>query len=116
MNTDPVNLDVQRGYERASYGFTKEDLESLGEGEVRARFANGSYGHPSTPPFIFVSAWLAGKEFERTADSAALDKSAVAAATAAAIAASSTNALARRANIIAAITAAIAAIGIIKWW
>lgn len=116
MNPDPVNPDVQRGYDRAAYGFTKDDLESLGEKEVRARFTNGGYGHPNTPPFVFVFAWLADKEFERTEDSAALAKAAVAAATSAALSASSANALARRANMIAAIAVAIAAIGIIKWW
>jgi hypothetical protein len=65
MNADPVDPDAQRGYERASCGFTKDDLESLGEREVRARFTNGGYGHPNTPPFVFVSAWLEGKDFGR---------------------------------------------------
>lgn len=69
MNADPVNPDIQRGYDRKAYGFTKDDLESLGEGEVRARLINGKYGHINTPPF--VSAWLAVKEFERTEDCAA---------------------------------------------
>lgn len=116
MATESADRDAWRGYERAAYGFTKDDLESAGEGEVRARLLNGKYGHLNTPPFVFVSAWLAGKEFERTEDSAALAKAAVAAATAAALAASSANTLARRANVIAAIAAAIAAVAAIKWW
>lgn len=116
MTTESANQDAWRGYERAAYGFTKDDLEALGEREVRARFTSGGYGHPNTPPFVFVSAWLAGKEFERTEDSAALAKAAVAAATAAALAASSANTLARRANVIAIIAAAIAAAAAIKWW
>lgn len=41
MNEDAANPDAWRGYERAAYGFTKDDLESLGERDVRARFNNG---------------------------------------------------------------------------
>ena len=31
MNTDPVNPDFQRGYDRAAYGVTKDELENMGE-------------------------------------------------------------------------------------
>lgn len=76
MNADSVNPDVQRGYDRVAYGFTKDDLESLGEREVRNRFNNGGYGHPNTPPFVFVSGWLSDKEFARLEEERAVAKEA----------------------------------------
>lgn len=98
MNADPVNPDVQRGYERVSYGFTKDDLESLGERAVRDRFNNGGYGLPNTPPFAFVSAWLAGKDFVRVEEAASIAKAAAAAATAAAASTASATTIARQAR------------------
>ncbi|MDP1679386.1 MAG: hypothetical protein Q8L02_04595 [Candidatus Nitrotoga sp.] len=116
MNTDPVDPDVQRGYDRASYGVTKDDLENMGERAVRDAHNFGKFEHPGHKTFAFVSDWLADKDFVRVEESNAVARAATAAATAAALSASSANALARRANIIAAIAVAIAAIGIIKWW
>lgn len=116
MSADPVNPEVQRGYDRAAYGVTKDDLENMGERAVRDARNSGKFEHPGHKTFAFVSAWLADKDFVRVEESNAVARAAAAAATAAALSASSANALARRANIIAAIAVAIAAIGIIKWW
>jgi hypothetical protein len=66
MNADPVDPDVQRGYDRAAYGVTKDDLEDKGERAVRDALNSGAYGSSSHKNHTFVSAWLADKDFERT--------------------------------------------------
>ncbi len=63
MNADPVNPDVQRGYDRATYGVTRDDLESMGERAVRDSLNSGRFEHPGHKTFAFVSAWLADKDF-----------------------------------------------------
>ncbi len=100
MNADRTEEETsfRQEWEQATYGFTREDLDCLGEREVRNRFNNGSYGHPNTPPFAFVSAWLADREFLHTEDAASTAKAAAAAATSAAVSAAEATTLARQAR------------------
>jgi len=65
---------MRLGYDRTKYGFTRQDLEAMGERAVRDALNTGKYGHPGLAPFAFVSAWLADQEFARSeAESAKRD-------------------------------------------
>lgn len=132
MNAGRTDEEIgfQIGYERAEYGFCRQDLDAMGERAVRDALNSGKHGHAGLPPFEFVSAWLADAEFVRLADSSAkrdareeatlsvakeandIARSASFAATAAAAAASEANAISRFNRIVsisAAIIAAVAA-------
>lgn len=67
MNTNRIDEEVgfQIGYERASFGFCRQDLEAMGERSVRGNLNSGKYGHVGIASFDFVSAWLADAEFSR---------------------------------------------------
>ena len=43
-----------------------DDLESLGEYEVRKRLVNGGFGSPGSQNYASVQEWLRGKEIERS--------------------------------------------------
>ena len=62
---------VQEGFERATHGFSRKDLNALGERDVRDKLNSGDYGHEGLPVFAFVSAWLKDAEFARVASDAA---------------------------------------------
>jgi hypothetical protein len=100
MNAKRTEEEVgfQIGYERASYGVCRQDLDAMGERAVRDALNSGTYGHAGLAPFAFVSAWLADKEFLRTEEAASNSKAAAAAATAAAISAAEATTLARQAR------------------
>lgn len=67
MNADRTDKEIgfQIGYECASFGFCRQDLDSMGERAVRNNLNTGKYGHAGLAPFDFVSAWLANAEFAR---------------------------------------------------
>ncbi len=73
MNTIRTNdeVEIQIGYERASFGFCRQDLDAMGERSVRDNLKSGKYGHVGIAFFDFVSAWLADAEFARLEVSAA---------------------------------------------
>lgn len=97
MSANPVNPDVQRGYDRAAYGVTKDDLENMGERAVRDAHNSGKFEHPSHKTFTFVSAWLSDRDFVHTEEATSIAKAATAAATAAAVSAASATTVARQA-------------------
>src|SRR5574340_49868 len=77
MSDDRTEEEIgfQIGYERAEYGFCRQDLDAMGERVVRNDLNSGKYGHVGIPVFSFVSAWLADAEFARlAADSAKRDE------------------------------------------
>jgi len=43
------------------------DLENLGEPEVRRRLALGGFGNPGCQNYVFTEEWLRSKELEREA-------------------------------------------------
>lgn len=110
MNADPVNPDVQRGYDRAAYGVTRDDLENMGERAVRDALNSGRFEHPGHKTSAFVSAWLADKDFVRTEEAASIAKAAAAAATASALSAASATTLARQARNVTIVFAIISTI------
>lgn len=64
-------IGMQIGYDRATYGVCRQDLDALGERAVRDGLNSGKYGHAGLPVFAYVSAWLADVEFSRHAADAA---------------------------------------------
>jgi len=46
---------------------TTDELEKLGEREVRKRLSNEGFGNPGSPRYTSVVDWLKGKEFEQAA-------------------------------------------------
>ena len=127
MPADPVNQDVQRGYDRAAYGVTKDDLEKMGERSVRDALNSGKFEYPGHKTFSFVSAWLADTSFAREIEESAkrdaredetleIAKAAAVAAAAAALEAAEANKIAssdRRIAITAIYIAAISAMAAI---
>ena len=67
MNADRTDEEVgfNIGYERASYGVCRQDLDAMGERAVRDALNSGKWGHSGLAPFTFVSAWLKDAEFAR---------------------------------------------------
>lgn len=129
MDTDRTEEEVgfQAGYERASYGVSRQELDVMGERTVRDVLNSGKWGHAGLAPFEFVSAWLKDAEFARISDDStrrdardtetlSVARTASFAATAAAAAASEANDIARLNRpiaITAVIIAAVAAIAAI---
>ena len=133
LNTDRTEEEVgfQIGYERATYGVCRQDLDAMGERAVKNELASGKYGHAGLAPFEFVSACLADMEFVRLSEAAAnrdereeatlsvareandIARSASFAATAAAASASEANTIARSNRLIAIAAAIIAAVAAI---
>jgi hypothetical protein len=64
-------VGFQIGYERASYGVCRQDLDAMGERAVRDALNSDKYGHAGLAPFAFVSAWLADAAFMRDRESEA---------------------------------------------
>lgn len=64
-------LGMQLGYETATYGFNRQDLEAKGERDVQKEFNAGTYGHVGLAPYTFVLTWLADVKFARLAEDAA---------------------------------------------
>ena len=60
-------IGFKLGFERATYGVSRFDLDEMGERAVRDELNSGKYGHVGLAPFAFVSAWLADAEFVRLA-------------------------------------------------
>ena len=56
------DADFERGFEKGRYGFSRDDLEALGERGVRERLVRGEYGPEGHNTHTFVSAWLKGHE------------------------------------------------------
>ena len=126
-NRPDDELGGQIGYERATFGISRFDLEAKGERAVKDELNSRKYGHAGLALYDFVSAWVADAEFVRlAADSAKRDareeetlsiaKAASFSATAAASAATDANAIAlsnRCIAISAVIIAAVAAIAAI---
>ena len=76
MDTDRTEVEkgMNIGFERATYGVSRFDLDAMGERAVRDDLNSGKYGHAGLAPFAFVSAWLADAEFVRlSADSVKRD-------------------------------------------
>lgn len=73
MSADRTEEEIgfQIGYERASYGVCRQDLDAMGERAVKNDLNSGKYGHAGLAPFDFVSAWLADAEFARTEETEA---------------------------------------------
>lgn len=73
MNDDRTEEEIgfQIGYERATYGFCRQDLDAMGERAVRNELNSGKWGHSGLAPFEFVSAWLKDAEFVRLSEAAA---------------------------------------------
>lgn len=107
MNADLVDPDVQRGYDRAAYGVTKDDLENMGVRAVREARNSGKFESLGHKTFAFVSAWIDDKDFVRTEEAASIAKAAAAAATAAAVSAASATMLARQSRTITIVFATI---------
>lgn len=63
--SDEEERGMQLGYDKATYGFGHDDLEALGERGVRDKLNSGGYGYSGLQEFIFISAWLADKDFAR---------------------------------------------------
>ena len=98
-----------------------DELEKIGEQEVRKRFANNDYGDPRNPNYLSVQTWLRSKEREREeardAESLSISRKALAISEDANSIAADANLIARnalsnskKANIWAAIATLIAAI------
>lgn len=68
MTTDrrQEEIEFQNGYDRAAYGVCREDLDKMGERTVRDNLNSGKYGKAKDDAFLYVSAWLADREFLRT--------------------------------------------------
>lgn len=114
---DDGDADFDRGFEKASYGFSKDDLANLGERTVRDRLAHGDYGHEGTKPRAFVEAWLKDREFAHTQEAKALASASVLAATVAASEAVRANDTARKHNTVAVVAMIVTAvIAIIGWF
>lgn len=73
MTTDRTEEEIgfNVGYERASYGVCRQDLDAMGERAVRNDLNSGKYGHAGLAPFAFVSAWLADAAFSREIEASA---------------------------------------------
>ena len=64
-------LGMQIGYERATHGVSRFDLDAMGERAVRDELNSGKYGHEGLPVFGFISAWLKDAEFARLSSDSA---------------------------------------------
>ncbi len=70
-NRTDDELGGQIGYDRATHGFSRFDLEAKGERAVKDELNSGKYGHEGLPVFGFVSAWLKDAEFARLSSDSA---------------------------------------------
>ena len=52
--------------EKATYGYSKHDLEALGERVVRYNLNCGDYAYPGDKTHAFVSAWLADMAYTKS--------------------------------------------------
>jgi len=130
------SASAQLSYDRSKYGANRQDLDAMGERDVKEALNSGKYSHikhdVGLSPFEFVSAWLADAEFlrlseaeanrsAREAETLAIAKEANSIARSAAASASEANAIARlnsrriwRSETIAAIAAIAAIVAAIK--
>ena len=90
---------IRDGRDKDRFGVTRSELEALGERAVRDELNSGNYGHPDSPSFLYVPAWLANVAFTRQEASSSKALSI----------ASEANSIARLANKIAIAAATFAA-------
>ena len=62
------NDTFKSNVEKMTYGFSRHELEVLGERAVQDGLNSGAYAHPGHKTYAFVSAWLADASFARQLD------------------------------------------------
>lgn len=58
-------------FDHETYGINRQELEELGERKARHNLSSGVYGQHGSEPFVYVSSWVADKEFARLAEDSA---------------------------------------------
>ena len=108
--------DLGRGFEKGTYGFSRDDLETMGERAVREKLNRGEYGPEGHKIHTFVSAWLKDRAFVAAEEARAVAKASALSATVAASEAVRAGDTARKAKaatiVIGAITIVVAVIAL----
>lgn len=73
--------DMQRGFERVHFGFSRDDLDAIGERGVREKLSLGGYGPDGDKTHAFVVAWLKDREFVAAEETRSIAKATALAST-----------------------------------